>query len=203
MVNTFLTEALKEQRAKDGLLSEESRDTLDRLDREAVWIIDPIDGTNEYSLGRSDWAIHVGLAFDGEPDVGAVALPDRNLVLRSDQPLSPSNLPKRPRLVVSRSRPPVEAKAVAAALDADTIPLGSAGAKAMAVVLGEADIYLHSGGQHEWDSCAPVAIALANGLHCSRLNGQELVYNQIDTTMPDLLICRSELSEQVLAALRS
>lgn len=201
IVNAFLTRALREQRPADGLLSEESHDTADRLRKARCWIVDPIDGTNEYSEGRDDWAIHVALTIAGEPATGAVALPARALALSSDKPASLPPLPLRPRMVVSRSRPAIEMARVAEALGAETIPLGSAGAKAMAVVLGEAEAYLHSGGQHEWDSCAPVAVALAHGLHCSRLDGSPLRYNRADTRLPDLLICRRELAERVLAAI--
>lgn len=201
LANAFLTRALRQQRPDDGLLSEESADFPDRLSHSRVWIVDPIDGTREYAEARADWAVHVALAIDGEPMVGAVALPDRRLVLRSDQPGPLAPLPTRSRIVVSRTRPPPEAARVAEALDADTLPLGSAGAKAMAVVLGEAEIYLHSGGQHQWDNCAPVAVALAHGLHCSRLDGSPLRYNEADTLLPDLLICRRELAGPALAAL--
>jgi 3'(2'), 5'-bisphosphate nucleotidase len=203
LANAFLTRALRQQRPDDALLSEESSDTADRLLHRRVWIVDPIDGTREYAEGRSDWAVHVALAIDGEPVVGAVALPDLGLTLRSDRPTPLPPLPPQPRMVVSRSRPPAEAATVAAALNVVAVPLGSAGAKAMAVVRGEAEIYLHSGGQHQWDNCAPVAVALAHHLHCSRLDGSPLRYNQPDTLLPDLLICRLELAGPVLAALRA
>lgn len=166
-----------------------------------MWIVDPVDGTREYSEGRADWAVHVALAVDGVAALGAVALPglDGGIVLRSDQPAPLQAMAQRPRFLVSRTRPASEAEAVAQALGGELVPLGSAGAKAMAVVRGEAEVYLHSGGQHEWDSCAPVAVAQAHGLHCSRIDGSPLVYNQAETFMPDLLICRAELAEQVLA----
>ncbi|MEJ7935417.1 3'(2'),5'-bisphosphate nucleotidase CysQ [Sphingobium sp. AN558] len=198
--NQFLVHALREARPDDGLLSEEEKDNPERLAQSRVWIIDPVDGTREYGEARADWAVHVGLAIDGEPRIGAVALPglDGGIVLRTDQlaPVPPA--PQRLRMVVSRTRPAKEAVAVAEALDAELIPMGSAGAKAMAIVLGQADIYLHSGGQYEWDSCAPVAVALAHGLHCSRIDGTPLVYNQADVYLPDLLICRKEHAATVL-----
>lgn len=197
--NQFLINAIGEQRPDDGLLSEESRDTPERLDKSRVWIIDPVDGTREYGEERDDWAVHVGLAIDGVAVLGAVALPGPGLVLRSDAPIEVAPAPERLRMVVSRSRPAHEAQIVAARIGAELVPMGSAGAKAMAVVLGQADIYLHSGGQYEWDSCAPVAVALAHGLHCSRIDGSPLVYNQADTYMPDLLICRKEHAARVLA----
>lgn len=197
--NQYLIRTLAEQRPDDGLLSEESKDTDARLSKSRVWIIDPVDGTREYSEGRSDWAVHVALAIDGAPVIGAVALPALNLVLRTDQPAIIPPAPEKLRMVVSRTRPAPEAVAVAEALGAELIPMGSAGAKAMAVVRGEADIYLHTGGQYEWDSCAPVAVAAAYGLHVSRVDGSPLVYNQRDVYMPDLLICRKEHAPHVLA----
>ncbi|MFN3451173.1 MAG: 3'(2'),5'-bisphosphate nucleotidase CysQ [Sphingorhabdus sp.] len=200
--NQFLIKALAEQRPDDGLLSEESKDTDARLSKSRVWIIDPVDGTREYSEGRSDWAVHVALAIDCAPIIGAVALPALGLVLRTDQPATIAPAPEQLRMVVSRTRPAPEAVAVAEALGAELIPMGSAGAKAMAVVRGEADIYLHTGGQYEWDSCAPVAVAAAYGLHVSRVDGSPLVYNQADVYMPDLLICRKEHAASVLGLVR-
>lgn len=196
--NQFLIHALREQRPEDGLLSEESKDTEERLGKERVWIIDPVDGTREYGEARTDWAVHVALAINGKPSVGAVALPGLGVVLRTDQPGAVPPAPERLRMVVSRTRPAREATEVAERLGAELVPMGSAGAKAMSILRGEADIYLHSGGQYEWDSCAPAAVALAHGLHCSRIDGSPLVYNQRDTYMPDLLICRKEHAEQVL-----
>jgi len=199
--NQFLVHALREQRPEDALLSEEEADNPDRLNASRVWIIDPIDGTREYGEARTDWAVHVGLAIDGAPVLGAVALPGAGLVMRSDRPARIRTAPARLRMVVSRTRPADEAMIVAAALDAEILPMGSAGAKAMAVVRGDADIYLHSGGQYEWDSCAPAAVARAHGLHASRIDGSPLVYNRPDSYMPDLLICRREHARSVLDAL--
>lgn len=201
--NQLLVHALRQQRPDDGLLSEEEKDNLERLAHRRVWIIDPVDGTREYGEERADWAVHVGLSIDGVASIGAVALPALDVVLRSDRPqLLPPGAPI-PRMVVSRTRPAKEALAVAATLAAELLPMGSAGAKAMAIVRGEAEIYLHTGGQFEWDSCAPVAVAAAHGLHVSRADGTPLVYNQADTYMPDLLICRPEWTERVLMAMRA
>ena len=199
--NQFLVHALLQQRPEDGLLSEESKDTDERLGKSRVWIVDPVDGTREYGEARSDWAVHVGLAIDGKPEIGAVALPglDGGTVLRTDQPGPLPEYSGAPRMVVSRTRPAAEAVAVSEKLGAELVPMGSAGAKAMAIVRGEAEIYLHSGGQYEWDSCAPAAVAAAFGLHCSRIDGSPLLYNQRDTYLPDLLICRPEWAEKVLA----
>ncbi|MFA7439600.1 MAG: 3'(2'),5'-bisphosphate nucleotidase CysQ [Sphingomonadaceae bacterium] len=206
--NQFLVHALREARPDDGLLSEEEKDNAERLAKSRVWIVDPVDGTREYGEDRVDWAVHVGLAIDGEPVIGAVALPGLDLtgtgagiVLRSDQPRALPPVPERLRMVLSRTRPGREAVAIAEALDAELVPMGSAGAKAMAIILGQADIYLHSGGQYEWDSMAPVAVALAHGLHCSRIDGSPLRYNQKDVYLPDLLICRKEHANSVLAKL--
>ncbi len=196
--NQYLIHAIAEQRPDDGLLSEESRDTDARLSKSRVWIIDPVDGTREYGEGRADWAVHVALAVDGVATVGAVALPGLGLVLRSDRPAPLPTLHTPPRMVVSRTRPAAEALMVAKAIGAERVPMGSAGAKAMAIVRGEAEIYLHTGGQYEWDSCAPAAVAAAYGLHVSRADGSPLVYNQADTYMPDLLICRTEWAARVL-----
>lgn len=190
-------------RPADAVLSEEAKDDRARLQASRVWIIDPLDGTREFSeTGRSDWAVHVALWVDGELAAGAVALPERGLTLATpDVPQPPPNL-GRHRVVVSRTRPPREAAEVSAALDAELVPLGSAGAKVCAVVLGDVDVYIHSGGQYEWDSAAPVAVARAAGLHTSRLDGTALAYNRADPYLPDLLVCRCELAERVLAKTR-
>ena len=199
--NQFLVRAIREQRPDDGVLSEEEKDNFERLAHSRVWIIDPVDGTREYGEERTDWAVHVGLAIDGVACVGAVALPGLDLVLRTDRPQDLPESAACPRMLVSRTRPAAEAVAVAEALGAELVAMGSAGAKAMAVVRGDAEIYLHTGGQFEWDSCAPVAVAAAHGLHVSRADGSPLIYNQSDTYMPDLLICRKEWAEPVLTAL--
>jgi 3'(2'), 5'-bisphosphate nucleotidase len=196
--NRYLVAALQEARPHDGLLSEERQCDGSRLGKSRVWIVDPVDGTREYGEGRTDWAVHVALAVDGAPVTGAVALPGLGEVLRTDKVVAVPPAPQRLRLVVSRTRPAAEAVAVAEALDAELVPMGSAGAKAMSIIRGEADIYLHSGGQYEWDSCAPVAVALAHGLHCSRIDGSPLVYNRADVYMPDLLICRKDHAARVL-----
>ena len=200
--NQFLIHALREQRPDDGLLSEEEKDNPERLGKSRVWIVDPVDGTREYGESRTDWAVHVALAVDGVPVIGAVALPGLGLVMRTDQPQPVPPAPARLRMVVSRTRPAAEAVAVAERLGAELVPMGSAGAKAMAIVRGEADIYLHTGGQYEWDSCAPAAVALAHGLHASRVDGAPLRYNQPDTYLPDLLICRKEHAARVLELVR-
>jgi 3'(2'), 5'-bisphosphate nucleotidase len=201
----LLMSLLREARPDDGILSEEGRDDLARLERDRVWIVDPLDGTREFSEhGRSDWAVHVALAIGGAVAAGAVALPALGKTLRT-WPAEP--MPERAdgpvRIVVSRSRPPQEAYQLARAFDGELLALGSAGAKAMAVVMGHVDIYVHSGGQYEWDNAAPAAVALAAGLHASRIDGSPLVYNRRDPWLPDLVICRPELADQALEVLRA
>lgn len=196
--NQFLVAALRQQRPDDGLLSEEEKDSPERLNKSRVWIVDPVDGTREYGEARTDWAVHVGLAIDGKPEIGAVGLPGLGIILRTDKPAPLPEAAAKPRMVVSRTRPAKEAVAVAEEIGAELVPMGSAGAKAMAIVRGEAEIYLHTGGQYEWDSCAPAAVAAAHGLHVSRVDGSPLVYNQRDVYMPDLLICRPDWADRVL-----
>lgn len=196
--NQYLIDELKSRRPDDAFLSEEEKDDHARLSAERVWIIDPLDGTREYSEGRSDWAVHVALAINGTPKVGAVALPGMDRTLTSGKPTPMPTVNSPPKMLVSRTRPAKEAVSVAESMGAELLPMGSAGAKAMAVVRGEADIYLHSGGQYEWDNCAPVAVAMATGFHCSRIDGSEIIYNQADPYLPDLLICRTELADQAL-----
>jgi 3'(2'), 5'-bisphosphate nucleotidase len=195
--HAFLCDMLAAAAPKDAVLSEEGRLDPARLAAERVWIVDPLDGTREFGEpGREDWAVHVALVVARKAVAGAVALPARGLTLGSDAPpRAPERDARPPRLVVSRTRPTALAEELAERLDAELLPMGSAGAKAMAVVLGEADVYAHSGGQYEWDSAAPVAVAAAAGLHVSRLNGSPLRYNQPNPYLPDLLICRPELAD--------
>jgi len=201
----LLMRRLAAERPDDAVLSEEGVADPVRLDAERVWIVDPLDGTREFGeVPRSDWAVHVALTIGGEPVAGAVALPGRDLTLGTGPlaPDAPSAWDGAPRVLVSRSRPPAEALRISQVLGGELVPMGSAGAKAMAVVLGEADVYAHSGGQYEWDSCAPVAVARAAGLHTSRLDGSPLAYNRPDPYLPDLLICRPQLADAVIAAAR-
>lgn len=200
--NALILARLRAARPGEAILSEEAADDTTRLERDRVWIVDPLDGTREFAEGRADWAVHVALAVAGRPAAGAVALPPLGRVFSSDTPppLQPARTP--PRLLVSRTRPSALCERVGAAIGADLVGMGSAGAKAMAVLRGEAEIYLHTGGQHQWDNCAPAAVALAAGLHASRIDGSPLVYNQRRTSVPDLLICRAEWAEPVLAAVR-
>ena len=196
--NAMLCREIRAARPVDALLSEEEKDNAARCGQSRVWIVDPLDGTREYGEGRDDWAVHVALAVDGVATVGAVALPGLGLTLTSGAPtpLQPANRPLK--MLVSRTRPAAEAVFVAERLGAELLAMGSAGAKAMAVVRGEADVYLHTGGQYEWDNCAPVAVAEAAGLHVSRVDGSPIRYNNPDTYLPDLLICRKEFAGEVV-----
>jgi 3'(2'), 5'-bisphosphate nucleotidase len=201
--NELILRRLRAARPDDVILSEESPDDPRRRDADRVWIVDPLDGTREFGEpGRQDWAVHVALATGGRATVGAVALPARGVVLGTEPaPPAPPASDAPVRLLVSRSRPPALAAHLARLLDAVLVPMGSAGAKTMAVVLGDGDVYAHGGGQHQWDSAAPVAVAAAAGLHTSRLDGSPLVYGTGDAWLPDLLVCRAEIAPIVQAAL--
>jgi 3'(2'), 5'-bisphosphate nucleotidase len=202
VANRHLLELIATDHPDDRILSEESADDRRRLEADRVWIIDPLDGTREYTeAGRSDWAVHVALWERGKGlTAGAVALPALGTVLSTGTPPVVPGLDGRPlRVVVSRSRAPAVAMRVAEALGAELVTLGSAGAKTMAVVRGEVDAYVHAGGQYEWDSAAPAVVAQAAGLHTSRLDGSPLEYNQSSPWLPDLVVCRPEIAERVLA----
>jgi 3'(2'), 5'-bisphosphate nucleotidase len=197
----MIVDALAMARPGDHVLSEEGYPDPARLLARRVWIVDPLDGTREYGIpGRSDWAVHIALSVDGHAAAGAVALPALGTVFGTS-PGHPT--PERPagrplQIACSRSHPAGAAVYVARKMDGDLVPIGSAGAKAMAVVMGECDAYIHHGGQYEWDNCAPAAVAAAAGLHASRLDGSPLRYNRPDPWLPDLLICRPELAEPIL-----
>ena len=201
----YLDRELTRLRPGDAVLSEEAIDNPARLAADRVWIIDPLDGTREFGEeGRVDWAVHVALWERGDLTAGAVALPAQDAVLSTAEP-QPSPRPATPaaplRLVVSRSRPPEFVQRLAGEIGAELVPLGSAGAKAAAVITGEVDAYVHSGGQYEWDSAAPVAVARAAGLHTSRIDGSNLSYNSEQPWMPDILICPGSLAGQLLDAI--
>jgi 3'(2'), 5'-bisphosphate nucleotidase len=198
----FIVDLLAQMRPDDAVLSEEGVDDRARLHRSRVWIVDPLDGTREFGeLPRSDWAVHVALWSDGDLAAGAVAMPARDTVFSTAQPPRPLRVDGDEvlRIAVSRSRPSRLARGLADALGAELVPMGSAGVKAMAVVSGDVDLYVHSGGQYEWDSAAPVAVARSAGMHASRIDGAPLRYNGADAWLPDLLVCRPELSDRVLA----
>ena len=199
----YIMSALNAERPDDEILSEEAADNRRRLNAERVWIIDPIDGTNEFAEHpRHDWAIHIALWEAGELTAASVALPTLGVTFdASPAAVVPPSTRARPLLVTSRSRNPYCAVMVANALGCDVARLGSAGAKAMAIVMGEADIYVHDGGMYQWDSAAPSAVAKAAGLHVSRIDGSPLEYNKESLWLPDFLVCRTELAEPALNAL--
>lgn len=195
---------LAEHRPDDAVLSEEGADDPARLGAERVWIVDPLDGTREFGeAGRTDWAVHVALVIGGAPVAAAVSLPALHMAMTtSPAPAIPARSPGPTRLVVSRSHTPPAALLIAERLDAELVYMGSAGAKTMAVVRGEADAYVHLGGQYEWDSAAPVGVALAAGLRCTRADGSDLRYNQPNPWLPDQVVCRPELQAAILDAVR-
>jgi 3'(2'), 5'-bisphosphate nucleotidase len=200
----LLVALLAQHRPADAVLSEEGRDDKRRLSSPRVWIVDPLDGTREFSEPpRDDWAVHVALWEDGGLTAGAVAQPALGETFHTGQPpVVPPRTSARPRIAVSRTRPPAFVEALAAEIDADLVPMGSAGVKVISVVRGLTDAYVHAGGQYEWDNAAPVAVARSAGLFCSRVDGSELRYNQDDVSLPDLVVCRSELSDQILEFVR-
>ena len=226
----FLTAALADARPGDVVLSEEGADNPARLTARRVWIVDPLDGTREFGeAGRTDWAVHVALwegdallapggttlpalppaaagpSPPGNLVAGAVALPAQDRVLSTAEPpppLAAGDAPAKIRVVVSRSRPPRFVRNISGLIDAELVPLGSAGAKVAAVINGEVDAYVHGGGFYEWDTAAPVAVARAAGLHASRIDGSDLAYNQADLLMPDILVCRPAIAGVLLQAIR-
>lgn len=201
--NELLVGRLDAERPADSVLSEEGSDNIWRLDANRVWIVDPLDGTREFGeWPRDDWAVHVALCVDGAAVCGAVALPARGVTYSTAQPPAIPDRPAAvPRVAVSRTRMPEPVLRLAERLGAQQVPLGSAGVKTMATVTGAADVYAHHGGQYEWDSAAPVAVASAAGLHCSRLDGSPLRYNNPDPSLPDLVVCHPQLAERVLSEL--
>jgi 3'(2'), 5'-bisphosphate nucleotidase len=202
----FLSAELTARRPGDAVLSEEGLDDKARLNADRVWIVDPLDGTREFGEGRSDWAVHVALweREAGALTAGAVALPAQEVVLSTAAALPPPpDLVTQPiRIVVSRSRPPAFVREIGSKLGADIDPLGSAGAKAAAVILGEADAYVHAGGFYEWDTAAPVAVAQAAGFHVSRIDGSPVTYNEVNPKQPDILVCPPALAAVILQAIR-
>jgi len=199
----LLMALLAEHRPGDAVLSEEGKDDKVRLERERVWIVDPLDGTREFSEPpRDDWAVHVALWQRGDLVAGAVAQPALGQTFTTaEPPVVPPSTAERPRIAVSRSRPPAFVAGLVESLGGEVVPMGSAGAKVISVVRDVTDAYVHAGGQYEWDSAAPVAVARAAGLFTSRVDGSPLRYNQDDVYLPDLVVCRPELSERILAYL--
>lgn len=209
LANTLILDRLRSERPQDSVLSEEAVDDLSRVNADRVWIVDPVDGTHEYSMpGRSDWAVHIALwqrssgSSAGHITDAAVALPALGEVFRTDTVAAPPpRVPGPIRITASANRPPAVLWRIREQLDIHLVHIGSAGAKAMAVVRGDVDAYLHAGGQWEWDSAAPAGVLWAAGMHASRIDGAPLVYNRRDPYLPDLLMCRQELADVLLKAI--
>lgn len=193
----WISRVLAQHRPQDGMLSEEASDDLARLKKDRVWIVDPLDGTKEFATGRQDWAVHIALVENGIPIHAAVGLPDKGVTFKSSDVRAVTG-PLSKKFVISRNRPPKVASYIAEKMGYETVGVGSAGAKAMHVLLGDYDGYIHAGGQYEWDQAAPVGVAQAAGLHCCRLDGSEIRFNNEDTFIPDILICRPELKDEIL-----
>ncbi|WP_411707408.1 3'(2'),5'-bisphosphate nucleotidase CysQ [Corynebacterium sp. LaCa117] len=193
----WIARVLEQHRPQDGMLSEEASDDLARLKKDRVWIVDPLDGTKEFATGRQDWAVHIALVENGIPIHAAVGLPDLGVTFKSSDVRAVTG-PLSKKFVVSRNRPPKVADYIAEKMSYEVVGVGSAGAKAMHVLLGDYDGYIHAGGQYEWDQAAPVGVAQAAGLHCCRLDGSEIRFNNEDTFIPDILICRPELKDEIL-----
>jgi 3'(2'), 5'-bisphosphate nucleotidase len=209
--NDLILRLLREARPDDAVLSEESPDSLARLGADRVWIVDPVDGTREFSMpGRVDWAVHIALwqrnggGPDGAITDAVVGLPAVGEVYRTDTVSGPA--PREPgpiRVATSRNRPPTVLWWLRDILDIELVGMGSAGAKAMALVRGDVDAYIHAGGQWEWDSAAPAGVVWAAGLHATRIDGSPLVYNRPDPYLPDFVMCRPELADTLLEGIRS
>ncbi|WP_279103253.1 3'(2'),5'-bisphosphate nucleotidase CysQ [Gordonia bronchialis] len=200
MAQAWISTVLARHRPRDAVLSEEAADVGDRATAERVWIIDPLDGTREFAAGTADWAVHVALTEHGVVTEAAVSLPATGEVFRTDT-VEKTSTPLTGRLATSRWGGSYETSWVSSRLHLQMVPIGSAGAKAMAVVRGDVDAYVHAGGQYEWDNAAPVGVATAAGLHCSRLDGSEIIYNNPHPYMPDFVICRTEIRDEMMAAL--
>lgn len=197
LAQNWIERCLRQHRPDDGMLSEEANDDETRLGKDRVWVLDPLDGTKEYATGRQDWAIHIALVENGIPTHAAVGLPDLGAIFSTADAKAVLG-PYSRKIAISHNHPPAIATHIAEKLGFETLSMGSAGAKAMHVLLGDADAYIHAGGQYEWDQAAPVGVAKAAGLHCSHLDGSELTFNHKDAYVHDLLICRPELKDEIL-----
>lgn len=199
LAQDWIARSLVQHRPNDAMLSEEAEDDLARLDNSRVWIIDPLDGTREYAGGRQDWAVHIALVEDGKIVESAVGMPDLGRVFSSSEVRAVEGS-RTNRLVISQNTTPAIAEFIAEDLGLELVTMGSCGAKAVSVILGDNDAYVHAGGQYEWDNAAPVGIAQAAGLHTSRLDGTELCYNCESPYLPDLVISRPDMADEILAS---
>lgn len=199
LAQDWIARSLVQHRPNDAMLSEEAEDDLARLDNSRVWIIDPLDGTREYAGGRQDWAVHIALAEDGKIVEAAVGMPDLGRVFSSSEVRAVEGS-RTNRLVISQNTTPAIAEFIAEDLGMELVTMGSCGAKAVSVILGDNDAYVHAGGQYEWDNAAPVGIAQAAGLHTSRLDGTDLCYNCESPYLPDLVISRPDMADEILSS---
>ncbi|WP_298075950.1 3'(2'),5'-bisphosphate nucleotidase CysQ [uncultured Corynebacterium sp.] len=199
LAQDWIARSLVQHRPNDAMLSEEAEDDLSRLDNSRVWIIDPLDGTREYAGGRQDWAVHIALVEDGKVIEAAVGMPDLGRVFSSSEVRAVEGA-RTNRLVISQNTTPAIAEFIAEDLGLELVTMGSCGAKAVSVILGDNDAYVHAGGQYEWDNAAPVGIAQAAGLHTSRLDGTDLCYNCESPYLPDLMISRPDMADEILAS---
>ena len=199
MAQDWIARSLVQHRPNDAMLSEEAEDDLTRLDNSRVWIIDPLDGTREYAGGRQDWAVHIALVENGKIVESAVGMPDLGRVFSSSEVRAVEGS-RTNRLVISQNTTPAIAEFIAEDLGLELVTMGSCGAKAVSVILGDNDAYVHAGGQYEWDNAAPVGIAQAAGLHTSRLDGTELCYNCESPYLPDLVISRPDMADEILSS---
>ncbi|MGJ4139307.1 3'(2'),5'-bisphosphate nucleotidase CysQ [Corynebacterium evansiae] len=199
LAQDWIARSLIQHRPNDAMLSEEAEDDLARLDNSRVWIIDPLDGTREYAGGRQDWAVHIALVENRKIVEAAVGMPDLGRVFSSSEVRAVAGA-RTNRLVISQNTTPAIAEFIAEDLGMELVTMGSCGAKAVSVILGDNDAYVHAGGQYEWDNAAPVGIAQAAGLHTSRLDGTDLCYNCESPYLPDLVISRPDMADEILAS---
>lgn len=199
LAQDWIARSLVQHRPNDAMLSEEAEDDLTRLDNSRVWIIDPLDGTREYAGGRQDWAVHIALVENGKIIEAAVGMPDLGRVFSSSEVRAVEGA-RTNRLVISQNTTPAIAEFIAEDLGLELVTMGSCGAKAVSVILGDNDVYVHAGGQYEWDNAAPVGIAQAAGLHTSRLDGTDLCYNCESPYLPDLVISRPDMADEILSS---
>ena len=215
VAHDYLMEQFLLHRPDDVVLSEEGDLEVSRLNAKRVWIIDPLDGTAQYSSGGNDFAVHIALWEAGSSapsqiSVASVAVPARNELWSMDEPVQSDQLnPSAIRILVSRSRPPREINKVIEKLEdafpdrgrVEVIPMGSVGAKVAAILADTADVYFNSGGFYEWDLAAPLGIAIHNGLSVSDCRGRQIELNKVDLKVKDILICRPELTSTIVMAL--
>lgn len=198
-----IIEQLHSARPDDAWLSEEGRDDPEeRSMSERAWVIDPLDGSADFGRGTNEWAVHVALTERGSATAGAVAVPGLGRVFSTDEATAVgSRTDRAPVVVTGRARHWTDGQRVAGALSGELVVCGSAGVKAMLVVAGVADIYVHAGALYEWDVCAPAIVAQAHGLVAVAPDGAELRFNKSRPVVPGVVITHPDLLDATLAAL--